>query len=124
MKIVKLNDEKMQVTGWAYVSTVDGKAIPDHSGDTIGINTLEKAAHDYILNSRTGKANHDGPQVAYIVNSFVFTKENQLDLGIDLGREGWLITMQITDMAVWDQVKKGEFKMFSVAGSGKYKKDK
>jgi len=120
MKIIK-NNELMQVSGWAYVSTVNGEHVPDHSGDIIKIETLSKAAYDFMQRSRVGKADHEGVPAGYIINSIVFDKAMQDALDIDLGKEGWFITYQITDDTVWEQVKSGDFAMFSIAGQGNYK---
>jgi len=116
--IIEKSEDKRQVSGWAYVSTVNGKQTTDHRGDQISIELIEKAAHSYLQNSREGKAQHAGPPVAYVVNSIVFTKDLQKALGIDLEKEGWFITLQITDSDVWAKVKSGNYSMFSIAGRG------
>ena len=117
-EVLKSAPEQRMVWGWVSVSTVDGQPVVDVQGDVIPVDVLEKAAHDYLRDSRAGKRQHTGPQTAELVESIVFTAEKQAALGIDLGREGWFCGFHVTDDAHWAAVKAGQLPDFSIGGTG------
>jgi hypothetical protein len=119
MNFIKINDDKRLVYGWASVIKIGGKTVVDWQEDAIEVNELQKGAHKFISDMRKAKAMHKGAVIGEVVESMVFTKELQEALGIDLGQIGWFIVMKIHDEDIWDKVKKGVFKAFSIGGSAK-----
>lgn len=121
--IVKIDDEKKLVFGWAsIIKDESGKILLDRQDDFIDSEEeLEKAAYDYVLRSRDGGEMHVRRGVAKMVESVVFTEEKQRALGIPVGSmpTGWWIGFKVNDNRVWQQVKKGEYSGFSVHGTGK-----
>lgn len=113
-----VNTVQKVVSGWAYVAEQDGKEVIDHSGDVWPVAELEKSAHDFVIECRVGKANHQGDKKSELVESIVFTKEKQEALGIDLKKIGWFVSFRIEDEEVLKQVENGELVMFSIGGSG------
>ncbi len=114
--IVKASDDLQIAWGWASVSTVHGKPVVDTQGDVIGDDTLRDAAHAFIAGPRTVLHRHGGEPVGEVVESFVMTRDVQKALGIDLGITGWLVSVRIRDPAVWENVKAGQLRSFSIAG--------
>lgn len=123
-EISKVDAEKRLVFGWASVIfDKSGEQVVDHQGDVIREEELEKAAYDYVHDVRLAGEMHktvDG--VGSLVESMVFTKEKQEALGIPEGvlPTGWWIGFRLSDEA-FGKVKSGEYKMFSIGGSGKRK---
>jgi hypothetical protein len=121
--IVKIDNEKRLVFGWAsIIKDESGKILLDRQDDFIDSeDELEKAAYDYVLHSRDGGEMHVRRGVAKMVESVVFTEEKQRALGIPVGSmpTGWWIGFKVNDDRVWEQVKKGEYAGFSVHGTGK-----
>lgn len=122
-EILKSDDDQRLVFGWASVVTKDGQAVTDHQGDVIEVADLEEAAHGFMVDARSGGVMHlqrEGAvvKIGEVVESMVMTKAKQDALGIDLGQEGWLITMKVHDDEVWKSVKDGTFKAFSIGGRG------
>ena len=115
-EIFKTDSEQRIVYGWASVIEKDGKPVIDHHGDIIAPEDLEKAAHNYMLESRRGDAMHTEEGVAKLVSSVVFTKELQNMLGIDLKKVGWLIGFKVYNDEVWKKIKSGDYKDFSIGG--------
>jgi len=113
--VAKVDHEKQIVWGWAYVCEKLDVQVEDYSGDIFEAGEVEKAAHDFVLESRVGGVMHSG-DAGVIVDSLFFSKDVQAALGIDLGRVGWFIGMHVTDADVWKRVKAGELPMFSIAG--------
>ena len=122
-KIIKLDEDKHLVFGWAsIIKDVDGKILLDRQNDYIDSEEeLEKAAYDYVLKSRDGGEMHIRRGVSKMVESVVLTEEKQRMLGIPAGSTptGWWIGFKVNDDRVWEQVKKGEYAGFSVHGTGR-----
>jgi hypothetical protein len=110
------------VSGWANVArNADGSIPLDWQGDIIRPEVLEKAAIDFMLDYRESGEMHRGPSCGTVVESIVFTKDKQQALGIPDGivPEGWFITVKLHDAEIFNKVKSGKYKMFSIQGHGK-----
>lgn len=118
--IEKMREDQRIVYGWASVSEQNGQLVTDAHGDTIDTQELVAAAHNFMKQSRVGKAMHTGRPIAEVVESVVFTPELQQQLGIDLQKSGWFIGVQVHDAGVWERVKKGELRAFSIGGQCNY----
>ena len=116
IEIKKANEEKRIVYAWAYVCSVSGDQVVDHSGDVIDEEEMERMAYDFMEEYRDGGEMHNRRGVASAVASMPFTKELQESLGIDVGKVGWLIVFRINDDDVWEKVKNGTYKMMSIGG--------
>lgn len=114
--VVKADDDQQVVYGWASIVEVNGSPVIDSEGDVISIEDLERAALDYVEQSRVASINHTGLNVGTLIESIVFTKEKQASLGIDLGKVGWWVGFKIQDKGIWARVKSGELKSFSIGG--------
>jgi len=113
--------DKGLVSGWASVAVNANGSIPlDWDNDIISPYELEDAAINFMLDYRESGVMHEGDAVGVIVESIVFTKEKQAAIGIPQGcvPEGWFITVKLYDMYVFEQVKQGKYKMFSIQGKG------
>lgn len=120
VSIEKTTDQGL-VSGWANVAVnADGTIPLDWQGDIIRPEVLEKAAIDFMLNYRESGEMHQGSSVGTVVESIVFTKDKQAALGIPEGvvPEGWFITVKIEDNDVFEKVKSGKYRMFSIQGHG------
>lgn len=112
-KITKRDDEKFLVFGWASMA-----GVTDSQGDVISLDTLEKAAYDFVLHSRTGGEMHEVMGVATLVESIVFTPEKLAALGLaeDALPHGWFIGFKVNDTEAWQKIKNGDYSMFSIGG--------
>lgn len=119
-QVVSKSDEQRLVFGWAAVATVDGETLVDKQGDAYAsTDVLEKAAYEFMEESRQGGDMHVRKGIGHVVESFVLTKAKAESMGIDPPRlEGWFIGMRVTDDGVWNRVKKGELSAFSIGGRG------
>lgn len=121
VSIEKTSDQGL-VSGWANVArNADGTIPLDWQGDIIRPEVLEKAAIDFMLHYRESGEMHRGSSKGTVVESIVLTKDKQAALGIPEGivPEGWFITVKIEDPAVFEKVKSGHYRMFSIQGHGK-----
>ena len=112
-KIAKRDDEKFLVFGYASMADVT-----DSQGDVISIDTLEKAAYDFVLHSRMGGEMHEVMGVATLVESIVFTPEKLAALGLaeDALPHGWFVGFKVNDTEAWQKIKNGDYSMFSIGG--------
>lgn len=121
-QIKKSDSEKRIAFGWAYEAvTEDGRQVQDYSGDIVSISEIEDAAYNYVKLYRDGSEMHERGGIGTVVESMVFTKEKMQALGIPEGTlpQGWWIGIQVSDNDVWDKVKSGVYKMFSIEGTAK-----
>jgi hypothetical protein len=119
MEILKINEEQRVLYGWASVTTKGGQPVVDHHNDIIETATLEKAATQFMLNLRVAKEMHVGDKIGDVVHSLPLTAEIAKALGIASDQEGWVVGMKIYDDAVWEKVKSGEYRAFSIGGKAK-----
>ena len=116
-EISKLDDDKRLVFGWASVlENEDGSPLEDLQGDVISPDELENAVYKFVLDSRKAGEMHQRTEgIGRLVESFVLTPEKAAVLGIEK-RAGWWVGFKIDDDSTWSEVKKGNFRMFSIGG--------
>jgi len=115
--ILKINEEQRVVYGWAYVSTYKGEVFEDSHNDTISTEELVKAANDFMLDVRQAKAMHKGDSIGEVIHSLPISNDIAKALDIQTDREGWIIAMKIHDDEVWEGVKSGKYRGFSIGGT-------
>lgn len=115
-QVLKVDNEERLVYGWASVISENGKTLVDRQGDVISAPTLTKAVNKFMQHVRVGKEMHSGNQIGVVVNSWVFTKELNKAIGVQSGREGWVVAFKVFDDDVWEKVKSGELSAFSIGG--------
>jgi len=116
---IKKAADKGLVSGWANVAINSDGSLPlDWQDDVIMPETLEKAAIQFMMDYQDAGEMHKGNPTGVVVESIVFTKAKQKIIGIPEGcvPEGWFITVKVTDEAVFEKVKDGTYKMFSIQG--------
>ena len=119
-KVEKFDEEQRIVYGWAMISrTTDGKEVVDAHGDTVDPGELEKAAGEFMLESRKSGVMHKGVAIADVHTSVVMTKEIQKAMNIPDGNVpvAWFLGIKIHDQGTFEKVKKGELQMFSIQGT-------
>ena len=118
-KITKSDDDRHLAFGWASVSIrADGELIEDWQGDIIAPCELEEAAYEYVRLYGEGGEMHERGGVAVLIESVVFTEDKMAAMGIPAGTlpVGWWIGFKVLDEDVWEKVKDGTYKMFSIEG--------
>jgi hypothetical protein len=119
IQIKKIDKDQRLVFGWLYVcKTGDVKQVVDHSGETIAIEELEKAAYNFALKSRQAGQMHEKIGIGRLVEICVFTpeKKDAMQIPQDAMPNGAWIGFKIDDDEAWQGVKSGKYKMFSLGG--------
>lgn len=121
-EFVKVEPDQQLAFGWAYVASEDGVLVHDHSGDFVdsaALPDLEKAAYEYVLESREGDEMHvTTTGIAKLVESVLVTPEKLAAMGLQGTRTGWWVGFKVQDPEVWAKVKSGEYPAFSIRGVG------
>jgi hypothetical protein len=115
-EILKVDNEQRLIYGWASVITAKGEAVVDRQGDVIDADTLTSAVNKFMEHVRVGKTMHTGEETGKVIHSLPVTKEICDALGIQSDREGWIVAYKVYDDAVWERVKSGELRAFSIGG--------
>jgi cation transport regulator ChaB len=117
VEIEKADEEQQMVWGWAYLTTDEnGRQVVDHGGDVVSIDEIQKAAEEFMLESRVGGVMHED-QAGFVSQSIVITDDLARELGFTTRKRGWLIGFKVTDPEVWEGVKSGRFRAFSIGGT-------
>lgn len=115
-------DDQQLVFGWLSVANdKDGNPVVDSQGDIIAIEDLETAMYTYMLDARgVGDLHEKLEGIGRPVEMMVFTKTKITALGIPDGilPEGAWIGYKIDNAETWAKVKSGEYRSFSIGGSG------
>jgi hypothetical protein len=114
--LMKADDDKHRVFGLFSVIEEEGEVVIDKEGDMITPDELEEGAYEFVKSSRVAGEAHVKKGIGTLIESVVLTKEKQQLLGIDLKKVCWFGGFEITDADVWEKVKKGIYKSFSIGG--------
>lgn len=127
--ILKADEDKMQVFGWASIVEKAGETETDGEGDQITAEEIEKAIHGYMREARELGDRHQRTGIGEPIEAIVFTAEKQkaiveslkaqgIDAQMELKSIGAWMGFQVFDKEVWKDVKAGKLKSFSIGGHG------
>lgn len=89
----------------------------DAQGDRETAAEIEKAAHDYLVNSRTVGIHHQTKSPgSRVVESYIALSDMQI--GDEIVKKGSWVMVTQHDPDVWELVKNGEFQGYSIGGTG------
>lgn len=132
--VAKSDDEQQNLFGWAYVAVdKSGDQVVDHSGESIDVDELEKAAYDFVIRSRTSGEGHSGDVNGVLIEAMAFTDEKFEALAKDAGGDvdqdaldalrkalplGFWVGFHVPDREAFERAKKDRG-AFSIEGSAK-----
>lgn len=121
-EFAKLDEERQIAFGWAYVASIAGELLVDHSGDfvdEVALPHLEDSVYKFVLESRAADEMHARFEgVGYLVESVMLTPEKMEAMGVEGDRVGWWVGFKLAD-DVWAKVKDGTYPSFSIRGAGR-----
>jgi len=112
-EVVKRDDEKRLVYGVVLVPDEE-----DSQGDICPPEVIERAAHGYLMKSRSVAEQHKELANAHVVESFIAPADLKYD-GKQVRKGSWIIAVKIADDRLWKAVKDGEYSGFSIGGIAK-----
>lgn len=119
--ITKSDNGRHLAFGWASIAVKNnGEVVEDWQEDIIEPAELENAAYEFVELYREGGEMHERGGAAVLVESIVFTEEKIQAMGIPAGilpDAGWWIGFKVLDEDVWEKVKDGTYRMFSIEGT-------
>lgn len=89
----------------------------DLQGDTLELDTIERAAHHYLIKSRVVGDSHSRHAPAEVVESYLAPADLELG-GQDIKKGTWVMAVHVKDPELWARVERGEFNGFSIGGVG------
>ncbi len=110
------------VFGWASIAMLKDGTIPlDWQDDIIPIPELETMAYNYVEFYGQSGVQHQGEPLGHVIESMAFTPDKMEALGIPEGtvHYGWWIGFHVPDIDVYEKIKNGELKQFSIQGAAK-----
>lgn len=117
--ILKVDETEGIVYGFAIVCQEDGDDYFDIQGDHIPESVMRKASTEFMKSDRAAKDMHMNDIEGKIVHSMPMTTELADALGMDsIEKTGWIIGMQPNNPEVIAKFASGEYKGFSIGGTG------
>jgi hypothetical protein len=126
-KYLFADEDKMELVGPVAIPDIE---IPrkDKQGNTYFVRfskeVVKRMAEKFMREQKLAESNiqHDGEQdgKSYVYESYIVETEDDkantlYGLNVPIGT--WMIKMRVMDKAIWDKVKSGEVKGFSLEGS-------
>lgn len=108
--IIKSESEDKRIV---YGIVMEPETVDAH-GDIVGMDEIEKAAHNYMMKSQTIGIQHS--QVAksiFPIESYIAPSDMD---GIKKG--SWVMAVKVNDEKIWKSIKDGEITGFSIGGYG------
>ena len=111
--IFKADEERRLVYG-----VIAESDMVDAQGDVMSARTIEDMAHDYMIRSRKFDDRHNWKQVAaMLVESWIVREDTNL-FGQLVKAISWVIGVKVFDDVIWQKIKSGIYKAFSIGGKG------
>lgn len=121
-KYVFADEEKHQLTGCFLVPEL---RIPryDEQGNQYNVffsaDTVKKIAYDFMSNRQMNIAHSQDTDKLVLVESWIKTDEQMdksMSLGIAAPVGSWFASVKVNDEALWQQIKAGDYRGFSIEG--------
>lgn len=127
-----LGGEKTEKSWNAILKAMDGEKrlaygvvlkpdVVDAQGDIMTQDDIEKAAHDFFINSRIMDLQHteDLPSDRAVPVESYIAPQDMVVGGNKIAKGSWVMVTHVPDEAIWTQIKKGRIMAYSIRGLGK-----
>jgi hypothetical protein len=111
--IFKADEERHLVYG-----VIAESDMVDAQLDVMSARTIEEMAHDFMIRSRKFDERHNWKQAAAaLVESWIVREDTTL-FGQLIKAVSWVIGVKVFDDMIWQKIKSGVYKAFSIGGKG------
>lgn len=118
-KIVKVDDATHYITGIVYEPLVE-----DAHGNFMTEDEIRKAAFWFAKNGDKVDIQHSFEAASGVTVVETYIALSDMQIGDELVAKGtWLMTVEVSDPAIWEAVEKGEVTGFSMGGMGIYSEE-
>lgn len=122
-KFAVQNKEKRIVSGPIMVANLPIYRRDEHVGEyfvKFSSESIQKIVERFFKNGMTSNVNLDHSEVAegvYMIESFIIDERKKTPEGFgELPKGSWFGSFKVENDAVWEEVKKGTFRGFSIEG--------
>jgi hypothetical protein len=112
VEIAKADEEKRVV----YGIVLEPETV-DLQGDRLSVDTIETAAHDFLVQSRAVGDMHSGLADAEVVESYLAPSDGEMG-GQSYSAGTWIMAVKVRSDDLWEMVKSGDYSGFSIGGIG------
>lgn len=107
---------KSEKTGKVYGVVLEPN-LPDSQDDEVTTEQIEKACHEYMVESRKADTQHNGIVAgAHLIENYIAPMDMELE-GEHITKGSWVQAWQITDPVLKQEVDDGKLTGFSIGGS-------
>jgi len=113
--LIKSESEQRTVTG-----VVLQPEVVDAQGDIIGVEVIKEAAHDFLskFNKSTGLGYmHEDFDVSFELCQSYIAPQDLIIEGVVVKKGSWVMVVKILDDEIWEKVKDGKIRGFSIGGT-------
>lgn len=123
------NDEKQELMGAAMIPSIDILRVNQKTGEQYNVfftpDTIRQIAQQYSKSGFQNNMNieHSAiPAHSYIFQSFITDKKRGINAptGIDVPDGSWIVGVKVDNADVWNDIKAGKVKGFSIEGVFQY----
>lgn len=108
--IIKADDEERYILGPVLVPDEE-----DTQGDIVSAAEIRRAAHRFLEFYQDVRLQHQRSTTVKVVESFI--APHDLQIGMETVKAGtWLLGSHVTDDGIWEQVKSGKLRGYSIGG--------
>lgn len=119
VKVCKVDASQGLVFGFAWICMEKDQPYFDLQGEHTPENVMLEASTDFMKNSRTAKAMHDGEPIGEVIYGLPLTTDLAKSLDLKTDKTGFIIGMA-PNAAALAKFASGEFTGFSIGGMAEY----
>jgi len=105
------------VFGWGMVTDINNEPYYDLDNQHIPSDLMVKSTSAFMETSRISNDSHTPVDIGMVVHSFPLSSEIAKSMGITSNISGWMVGVK-PDVATLAKFVSGEYKGFSIEGSG------
>ncbi len=117
-------DESLGIVfGWGMITDINNEPYYDQDNQHTPSNIMVKATSGFMENSRVSNDSHSEKDIGIVVHSFPLSNDIAKSMGVQSNINGWMVGVK-PEPDILAKFVSGEYKGFSIEGSGKVSDDK
>jgi len=120
--VTDVNETLGIVFGWGMVTDINNEPYYDLDNQHIPADLMVKATSSFMESARISNDSHTPVDIGVVVHSFPLSSEIAKSMGITSSINGWMVGVK-PEPDILAKFASGEYKGFSIEGSGKLEDD-